>query len=125
MTIRDIQDFVANLWDWGFLKECFGQTRIEPTDLDGVVERRGNVLVLETKKPGQSIPRGQEILFDALVEKHSFTILILWGQRNQPQRMQVWKRGDSFPVDEQAVKAYVQRWFSWADAHPYIGDIPF
>ena len=66
MTIKNLEAFVENLWDWGFLDECFPGTRIRVTDIDGLVERNGHFLLIEAKSPGKDIPTGQRILFDRL-----------------------------------------------------------
>jgi hypothetical protein len=41
MTINKLDAYVAGLWDWVCLDGCFGDTKIRPTDIDGLVERRG------------------------------------------------------------------------------------
>ena len=67
MTIQSEERFMASLWDWGILKGCFGDSKIEPTDMDGLVERKGHFLVLEAKQPGVKIKQGQWWTFNALV----------------------------------------------------------
>lgn len=81
MTIRDRDKFFAEHWDWGFLREhkCFGETRIEPTDIDGIVERCGLFLFIECKSPGVPIGTGQDIMHKALVNTGVVTVVRLWG----------------------------------------------
>ncbi len=89
-TIRNIDTFVHTLWDWACLDGCFGQTRIKPTDVDGLIERRGKFLLIEAKSPGVTIPTGQSIMFDSLLKTGVFTIIVVWGQSNNPERLQIW-----------------------------------
>jgi hypothetical protein len=69
--------YKETLPDWGVLDGCF-PGRIAPTDIDGVVEVRGRVLVLEWKRPEGRLPQGQAILIDRLVAK-GFTVFVIWG----------------------------------------------
>jgi hypothetical protein len=114
VTIRNIDNFVDSLWDWGFLDDCFGGTRIKVSDLDGIVERHGNVLILETKSPGAPIPKGQEILFNTLTSQSGFTVLVIWGDANKPVEAQVWGR-PRVPADEKRIKDFVASWYKRAD----------
>ena len=68
--IRDEEEFNKSLpagydgkFDWDVFKQhgCFGDTKIEPMDFDGVVERHKHYLIFETKKEGQRIPQGQRL----------------------------------------------------------------
>lgn len=119
MTIEDPAKFCAGLWDWGELTGCFGETRIMPTDLDGFVERNGKFLVLETKAPGAAIPKGQQITFDRLVSTGFFTVVVVWGETNKPQRIllmtsQITK---TYQVADMAMLRWiVSSWFQWANS---------
>lgn len=91
MTINNPDKYLAAAWDWGFLKKCFGSTGIEPSDVDGMVERRGNFLVLEAKPPGRGRPlavrikKGQLLNFEAMARTGIFTVIILFGKPNEPE----------------------------------------
>ena len=50
----------------------------------GWLNAKGRFFVIEAKGPGKGIPRGQQILFAALVGK-GFTVLVLWGKPNEPR----------------------------------------
>ena len=52
---------------------------VSPTDIDYAIERRGRFLFIENKRPGQEIPRGQAILFDALQRLPGAAVLIVEG----------------------------------------------
>lgn len=48
------------VFDWDFLIEAFAPTRIQPTDVDFIVERNGYFLVFETKHADNiEVPTGQ------------------------------------------------------------------
>ena len=105
---------MARLWDWGFLDECFGGTRIKVTDVDGLVERRGHFLLIEAKSIGAPIPKGQAIMFDALVEDPNWHVLIIWGDTNAPVEAMVWGN-KQFEADEAKIQDVVRRWYSMAN----------
>jgi hypothetical protein len=119
MTIRDIDDFISSLWDWGILKGCFGDTKIEPTDIDGIVERNGHFLVLETKKPGNPLVQGQRIMFNRLLELKMFTVLIIWGHPGCPEKMLIMYPppypAKEIECDRDMLRQVVSRWFDYAN----------
>ena len=80
MTIQNPIAFVNGLWDWGFLDRCFGNTNIRVTDIDGMVERNGKFLLIETKQYGVDIPTGQRIMFDNWLALGQ-TLLVIWGKQ--------------------------------------------
>lgn len=121
MTIQNPQEYVNNIWDWAILRGCFGDTRIEPTDIDGLVERNGYLLLMETKAPGVEIKQGQRITHSALVETGAFAVFNIWGRVNQPQHIQAhtrWKLEEPSPCDLASFRARVAAWFAWANAQP-------
>ena len=89
MTITNPEAFMDGIWDWAILQDCFGDSKIEPTDIDGFVERKGYFLVLETKRPDVPVKQGQRITFHALKDTGLFTIIIIWGKKNNPTFMEV------------------------------------
>jgi hypothetical protein len=117
MTIRDEEDYLETVWDWGFLKPCFAGTNIEPTDIDGFVERNGNFLYIETKKPGIKIPLGQRIVFRRFTKSGS-AVLVIWGHRNKPEKALLLFGKDKYkhdPANEETIIRIVSRWFVWAN----------
>ena len=115
MTIRNKDNYMACLWDWGFLDDCFGGTRIKITDVDGLVERRGNFLMIEAKSPGAPIPKGQAIMFDKLVKDPKWNVLVVWGKPNEPEEAVVWGN-KKFNADAEKIKDVVRRWYEMANA---------
>lgn len=90
MTIQDREAFFSNLWDWAILDGCFADSGIKPTDIDGFVERKGRFLILETKAPTTDLANGQRWAFEGLVKTGAFTIVIIWGHKNAPERLSMW-----------------------------------
>lgn len=115
MTIRNLQIYTQSLWDWGILKGCFGSTHIEPTDVDGLIERRGKFLLLEAKSPGKFIPKGQQIMFDNLLKTGIFTVLVIWGQPNKPEQMQVWGQLPR-PASLDTLRQEISKWYQDTEA---------
>ena len=115
MSIKDAQAFVDSIWDWGILKGCFGDSKIEPTDVDGLVERCGNFLIFETKLPWAKIPLGQKILFDAYVAVGNTTVLIVWGHPGKPEHYQIWKRTEKLESNLECLRKYVSKWYEFAN----------
>jgi len=120
VTIQNEELFMGSLWDWGILNGCFGNTKIKPTDVDGLVERNGHFLVLEAKRPGVKIKAGQWWTINALRNTGLFTTIIIWGERNQPEQMQVIypipyapKQPEKAGITE--LRDIVSRWFQYAE----------
>lgn len=108
MPIKDMGQYMAAVWDWGFLGPALGRCAV--SDLDGIVERGGRFLVLETKRPGVPVPRGQAIMFDAMVAA-GMTVIIIWGHANQPTRVQVWGETTIHPTNAEHLRHLVREWF--------------
>lgn len=82
-NIRDLEGFIGSYWDWEFLNKCFTRG-IKVSDIDGIVERNGFFLVLETKRPTAGQPTGQRILFEQMVRTGKFVVIYIWGEPNEP-----------------------------------------
>lgn len=118
MTIRNLKSFTGGLWDWGILDGCFGNTKIAPTDLDGLVERNGRFLVLEAKGSGKAIGYGQQKTFDAMQKTGVFTVIVVWGKPNMPEKLKVFTSKATLeyePADLNKLRAVVRQWFAWAN----------
>lgn len=120
MTINNPDLYMQGVWDWAILDGCFGNTRIKPTDVDGLVERNGKFLVLETKSPGARLPEGQEITFKSLVRNVGAVVIVIWGEQNTAQRVKVFSRkypnGIEQAIDNKQLRAWVSSWFDEANA---------
>ena len=121
MTINNPEKFCSGLWDWGILNGCFGATRIKPTDIDGFVERNGKFLILEAKSPGAEIPTGQMITFKRLIDTGYFTVIIVWGNTNNPERLTVMTSRTTREIDQadlERLRSIVSNWFEFANSTP-------
>lgn len=115
-NIRSPESFEHSWWDWTQFNDCFSPTQIRITDVDGLVERHGHFLLIETKRPGVEVPRGQSILFDAIRKNPRWHILIIWGETDCPQSWQVWgKKKWSMTGTTKDLHALIRRWFHYAD----------
>lgn len=118
MTIENERAFLNGIWDWSILDGCFGETRIKPTDIDGLVERNGHFLILECKAPGTPVKQGQSIMLTRAVSTGYFTAMIVWGEQSRPEKLQIIGcMGDLLidPCDLDTFRHYVRVWFSKAD----------
>lgn len=120
MTIQRADLFLQGIWDWGVLRGCFGNTKIEPTDIDGFVERKGRFLVLETKKSGVPVKTGQWWTFNSLVKTGYFTVIVVWGENGSPEEMQVLYPLPLLPSEKKKadlndLRRVVAWWFQYAE----------
>ena len=127
-NIRNKKAYAESFWNWQPFNVCFPGTKIRITDLDGMVERNGFFLLLETKGPGVPVPLGQSIMFERLVVDKGFAVMILWGRQvegmpPEVERFEVWV---SDKAGGKTVKAYdtggldravwaVREWFKFAN----------
>ena len=93
--------------------------RTNVTDVDFEVERGGQFLRIEWKRPDQPIPQGQRIHLEALSRKSGFTVLVVWGAGNYPWHYQEVRRGSWLGVKSTSREDFqkrVDQWFAHADA---------
>lgn len=118
MTINNPELFEKGVWDWGFLDECFAPSRIKISDIDGISERNGQLLILETKAEGVQIKKGQEILFRQIVRAGNH-VLVIWGYQEAPKHdlLLMTPQGDCHyrGVGKDVIQAIVRDWYRWAD----------
>ena len=114
------------VFDWEWTQGCFGSGRITPMDFDGVVERKGNFIVFETKAPGVPIPDGQLFTLKRAHQLGVFTIMLIHG-KTVPEASQVWcppdfKNGkvmDDFrEITVTRAREFVSEWYQYADKNP-------
>ena len=91
---------------------------IKPTDIDGLVERKGKFLFIETKRNGVAIPTGQEIMYNGLINTGAFTVLVIWGDNGDPKRIRlitskVQKIYENTNLDQ--LRDIVSQWYEYAD----------
>lgn len=81
--------------DWGILKGCFPRG-IEPSDVDGIVEIDGSVLMLEWKPAPGALTKGQRIMFEKITGTcPNVRVLVIYGPKNSPTQIQLFQHGRS------------------------------
>jgi len=127
--IRNREHFESSLpagfdgvFEWDFLNGAWGQTKIQPMDIDGMVERFGHFLVFETKKNETvPIPVGQRITLEALVRTKLFVVIVLYGKTADTiNTFEIWRMVNGV-VDKKThlgnsndVWQWANKWFRWA-----------
>ena len=116
-----LREHVARL---GVFDDCF-PGRIGLTDVDGMVERHGCLLLVELKRPGATLPNGQRIVFERATRRmgSAFQPVVIWGENDfiGPLRWQRWVSGRSRGPEDvslDSIRDHFRRWFAWADRHP-------
>jgi hypothetical protein len=93
-------------------------------DIDGIVEIRGNVLVLEFKET-PIIPRGQQILFRRLTRLAPLYVLVVEADIESMTVFGVSYVTDGrieaqISMDLHGLKEKIRSWSDWALEHPAI-----
>ena len=94
-----------------------------PSNVDGILERNGQFLILEWKRPGEKVSDGQRIMLQALAAKPSFMVVIIYGNTDTetiidsywlltPEGKPV-KTGIGF----ESFKQFYRDWYALADGH--------
>lgn len=108
------------VFDWSWTDGCFGAGKITPMDFDGVVERKGNFLLFETKNLDVPIPKGQLYTLQAAHALGCFTIMLIHG-KTSPERTEVWLPASPVRqhlIGKDAARLKVAGWYHWANNHP-------
>ena len=94
-----------------------------PSNVDGILERNGQFLIFEWKRPGEKISEGQRIMLQALAAKPSFMVVIIYGNTdNETVVESYWvltpegkpvKSGTGF----ESFKQFYRQWYELADGY--------
>jgi len=94
-----------------------------PSNVDGILERNGQFLILEWKRPGEKVSTGQKIMLQALAAKPSFMVVIIYGNTdNETVIDSYWlltpegkpyKAGTGF----ESFKQFYRQWYELADGN--------
>jgi hypothetical protein len=114
------------IFDWDFLLPAFAGTRIQPTDIDGMVERYGRFLLFETKQPGKHLEQGQVIALENLIllGKGRIMLMILYGKNpDEIHNMEIWLYSNDkvMKIERECtaeiVVEHVRGWFNKANEY--------
>lgn len=117
------------VFDWSWTIGCFGDTKIKPMDFDGVVERKGNFIIFESKEIGIEIPKGQKIALETMWHRGGVTLFYVWGktqlekaQYTLPKRKGRYYKVSKWIYGVDAAKDFVKSWYNFANKTPWNGD---
>lgn len=123
-NIRNKQAFLENTPDWSIFNGIFTNKKIRITDGDGMVERAGNLLILEVKSPGKELPLGQAIMYSNLSKAGTATVIVLWGEDDVYSKMRVYtatgKYKEEDGIDNDRVVEVIQQWEKWSLRNPKV-----
>ena len=94
-----------------------------PSNVDGILERNGQFLILEWKRPGEKVSTGQKIMLQALASKPDFMVVIIYGNTdNETVIDSYWLlTPDGKPVKSgvgfASFKQFYKDWYTLADGH--------
>lgn len=110
------------LFDWDFLLPAFKGTKIEPMDIDAVVERKGYILVFETKNAGKEIPLGQQLTLETLIKigKGRIQLIVIFCRPGgEVESVEEWvyknnevRKTPRTPCDKDYILSIVTAWFA-------------
>lgn len=121
MSIRDETKYLSSFWNWEFLRGCFGGAPVEVSDIDGCIEKRSHLLLIETKSPGEEPPNGQKFMWENLRRTGRIKILVIWGQPGEPEQALYIseKSHEWYPqASIETIQKIVSEWYAWAAKQP-------
>jgi hypothetical protein len=95
--------------------------KLLPSNLDMVIERFGNFLIGEWKRPSEKISLGQEILLKRLATKEDFTVLLIEGDTDDGMvvnKIEAFTKDGSLVHigdDVNALKGFIRFWYEHAE----------
>lgn len=96
------------------------------SDVDGIVEIEGNLLLMEWKKSTKTpLERGQRIMYERMSGRKSVYILVVYGSAETMEvegylEFQKGKMGAFVDCEINDLKDVLRRWAEWAKKTPYI-----
>lgn len=115
-NIRNMNN-ASQMWDWSPFNDCFGG-KIQMGDIDGMVERNGYFLMVETKRPGVKLNTGQSIMFEAFARMPNCTVIVIWGETNKPSQLQYVGDATIHIASIEVVKKHLADWYNKVDKLP-------
>jgi hypothetical protein len=110
--VEDVKDLGLRNYQW-INQHLPGKVGL--MDIDGVLERRGKVLMLETKPFGATIPLGQRITLLAFV-KMGVHVWVCWSDAKDVHVGRMDERGEVPFITETDVSGLIDHIVDWWDA---------
>ena len=102
---------------WSFIDDCLpGKER--PTDIDGAIEKKGHILLLEHKGASAHISKGQSIFFREFSKKPDCKVIVFFGamKNNIPTnivRLVVYEDGLYREIPQPSIDKFKQMIREW------------
>ncbi len=109
--------YIDNLPCWDDLIECFPR-KIRPTDVDGLVEINGQILILEEKCAGAGPDEGQRRALRALAQRPGVTTVFFRPGHRSELEVLILGQGDPIgwqPRTREWFRAWLRNWSAAAD----------
>jgi len=121
--IRNPAGFLESIPNWKPIYQAF-PPKNHPGDIDGILERHGQFLIIEKKQVGATVVpwSGQTRTLKALHNLGVFTIIYIWGDEANPQAICVIRPTDEFQINPQPVTynewiSILKEWWAFAEQH--------
>jgi len=119
-NLRNRDQYRDRAPDWSPLNACFGNSGIRPSDLDGMIERNGYFLFLESKPlDGVMFPKtGQRLALMRLDRMPGALVVVLRGWPGPEMKIFTFRQAEQMTMTLPQVQCYVRGWFTWASLGP-------
>lgn len=127
MSAINRQPYSVAWHDFDMFMGCFGNTKIMPTDIDFIVERKGNFLIMELKTEGKQVFYGQELMLLNLSKLPKTTVVLLYHKpRSKCDKCgaihdipiftskRIYPEHTTTPTNNEDIKKFVSNWFKSA-----------
>ena len=120
-SIKTMRSLTASHVDFGDFVGLVPNPKFTPSDLDGIAERNGKFFVMEFKRPGEKVSKGQQYMLQALAAVPNFIVTIVIGDTdnglNVKEYFLVQPMGSCIKLgsSKQEFVAYYKQWYEWAD----------
>lgn len=120
MTIKFPDLLASGMWDWACLEGWNDDKRIYPSDIDGCLERRGNMLWIETMRTDAFLHGGQRRTYNSLALRGDY-VVFLWGKPGEPVNAELWHKNKRLKSNHYTLpkfKRFLRCWWEWASENP-------
>lgn len=122
MSAIDQRHYIKTFHDFDIFKGCFGNSKIMPSDIDFIVERKNNFLMMEFKPEDKAVFYGQELLLQRLSRVPKFTVVLVFHSRGRTlhekldvKAMKEYPNGERIEANNKNLIIFVTEWYAKAD----------